>query len=373
MISHLDPERLRSIAGGADPTDEEATHLLDCAKCGQTIDQASELDVALERLGAYSEPIREQLVLDRVLVADRSARRRANVVRFVAAAGALAAACALFVAWRATRPLSATVDAGPGAKIVRAIIAGDEVVELEGSASFQVPKLPVGRRFKVRAVKDELEVKGTAFRVDTEPSGFRSVAVDSGVVEVRPQCCAAVTLRAGDVWVRPTSPAVVPVAAPLPPAVVDAPSANPVAPSGAPATTAPTGSVAPSGSELLTQGTAAYDGGRYAAAAPLLSRAVAADPTASWARDARVLAGAAQVLAAAPAAIPGLGVSVASFDAAAQKASASGDAGRAKAAAVGAARRSAGDGARRRWCALASDGALPPLFRDEATRGCPSK
>lgn len=380
---HLEPARLAALASGDAPADDEAEHLLECRACRGAVSPAPELDAALAE-EERSAPRADERTIARLRASAAATRARRTIVRVAGVGAALAAAAALV--WVAgQRPNAAAVMAEPGATVTRAREGGDEVVSLEGAAKFDVAPLPAGRRFRVRAAADVLEVKGTSFRVDATPTGFTSVAVDSGVVEVAPACCARVTLRAGDVWDRraatsatasldaPTASArATPDAPPTASATTDGTSAVQAAGAEAAPTAAEPGAriAGPSAAELLSQGTAAYDAGRFGAASGLLGRALAAEPSASWARDARVLAGAAQVLSSPAATIPSLAVSVASFDAAAQKATLLGDGARAKAAAVGAARRSSGDAAKRRWCALAADASLPAAARDEATRGC---
>jgi hypothetical protein len=121
---------------------------------------------------------------------------------------------------------------------------------------------------------------------------------------------------------------------------------------------------------LLSKGMKAYRFGNYAQAIQQLGQAVQARPTASWARDARVLRGAAQVMLTSPAQIPSLGVGIASLDAAAQRAAQHGDSQRAAFAQLAAARRSRGKFAKNRWCSLKDVGSLPPQFRQEAHQKC---
>lgn len=118
----------------------------------------------------------------------------------------LAAAIAIAVAWLAgRRGDGVTVVAEAGATVTRARVGADDVVTLDGVESFDVAPLSPGRRLRVRAAADVLEVKGTVFRVAATPGGFASVTVQAGVVEVAPACCARVTLRAGEAWTRPAA------------------------------------------------------------------------------------------------------------------------------------------------------------------------
>ncbi len=367
--AHLARARVQSLAEGAPPSDDEASHLLECRDCRGAVSLAPELDAQLEALAMAPWPADDAATSDllRRAAASRSTRSRRR-----AGAVVLALAAAAGIGWTALRGADpVAVDPAPGATVVRAREGADDVVTLDGAARFEVARLPAGRRFRVRAAGDHLEVKGTEFRVEATALGFSRVSVERGVVEVRPACCSAVTLRAGEAWARPAE-----LAAPADPSESARSNVAPPVVSSAPASPAPAPPAPPergatlTASELLAQGTAAYDAGRFSAASELLSRALAAEPSASWARDARVLAGAAQVLSSPPQAIPALPVSVASLDAAARRATSLGDGVRARAAAIGAARRSAGEGARRRWCALAADPAITPPVRDEASRAC---
>jgi cell division septation protein DedD len=367
-MSHLAADRLASLAAGAEPDDAEATHLFECAACAAACEppDAVELVASLRRLEGSPAPDRMRAMED-ALVAASTAKKRARIAVVAAplVAIAIAAAWLFFARSPADHPTAvashADVTMAPGARVETTSAGTDEVVELSGTARFSVRKLAPGDRYRVRARADELEVRGTAFSIDADFEGFRAVTVTEGLVEVRPACCAATRLSAGERWVRPADP-------PAPSATPVAP-VEPIAPSPTPTTTAASPPEVPA-ADLLAKGTAAYDAGNYGVAADLLRRATRAEPGASWARDATVLAGAAGVLMSSPDQIASSSASVASLDAAAKRAARAGDARRAVMAQLAAARRSSGASRRSRYCALRDAAGLPAAFREEAARGC---
>ena len=369
MSAHLETARVAGLRAGGEPTDAEAAHLFACARCAASLAPSAEVEAMLSTLRDEPFPHGERRLADgeaRLLAAMRARRMRP---RWVGAAVFAASAAALVVVMtRGSSPDASHAAVTPGSGAVETVQAGrDEILAVRGNATFHVEKLPGGHRFRVRAGGDELEVRGTTFAIESGDSGFTSVRVSEGVVDVRPACCAEVRLRAGDAWAPPqvaTSSAASPDEPP--PAIATA-STGPSPQGRLPSDATPPGA-APS--ELLARGTAAYDAGSYATAASLFAAAIKADPSAAWARDAAVLAGAAQVLQTAPDAIASLGVSLASLDAAAKRAQRGGDARRAAMASLAAARRSKGEGARNRYCALKGNAALGPAARAEAERGC---
>lgn len=383
-------------------------------------------DDALDRALAASRRV-EPPVWNEARVAAGQARlagaqRRRRAVRYAAPAfaGALAAA-ALWALWQrpptpsappwaGAAPVLAEVEQQPGAALSLAQSGPDEIVEVaRGQASFKVRHLQRAERFRVRCGRDEVEVRGTRFVVRGGGEGLASVAVSEGAVEVRTECCGTRLLRAGETWARPAGGAgvdptrVAPTASasafsPLPssglPGLDPSAPADPSAPGASSTSGAPSASSAPpiepadgaapepgvgrpappepSADVLRQRALEAYDGGRYALAARAFERAAQRSPDAPWAADARTLAGAARVLQTAPGAIAALSVSVASLDAAAQRAQRAGDSARASAARVAAARRSSGEGARKRWCALRHDALASADVRREAQKACPS-
>lgn len=386
MSAHPESQRLTHLLEGAEPTDEEAEHLLDCARCASLLD--TDGDATLETSLRALRDTPTTMIYDRarteaaVLAQLRAPKRRFARVAAVVSVVAMAASVALALRARQspTSPASHATIEGAVGRVAVEQAGPDEVVALTGQATFRVTHLQPGQRFRVRAARDEVEVRGTQFRVDSDASGLVAVTVQEGRVEVRPACCSAVLLGPSERWDRERAQAAAASAAAsatTPEASATASGGGAVAVPPTPAT-APTAAAnagapaapAPSGIELVAQGTAAFDAGNYATAQVVLAKAIASEPAAAWARDARTLAGAAQVLMSAPDAIPGLSVSAESFDAAAKRAQRGGDARRATMARVGAARHVSGRAAAARWCALATDPSLSAALRAEAERGC---
>ena len=80
-------------------------------------------------------------------------------------------------------------------------VSVDEVVRLSnGSVSVAVKKLRPFERFRVITGDAEVEVRGTAFSVIVERDKLVGVAVDSGLVEVRPWQQGPILLAAGERW-----------------------------------------------------------------------------------------------------------------------------------------------------------------------------
>lgn len=420
-INHLESARLDEIARGADVSEAEAAHLLECRACRRTVDALLDSSPEVAREVAFDDaseltregdpwaslrnerpawdPATEARVLDRLLAGETRRKNRVNrgVVGATVAVVAIAAAATLVVrSTRTPRELShvstldlehATAYPESGAQVAIEQAGADEQVSLTGVATFSVRKLVPGHRFRVLMHGDEIEVRGTRFKAIADDRGLRSVHVEEGRVEVTTRCCGKVTLDAGNEWsadlasIPPTATSVVS-------------SANSVGgPSGAasdpPSSSAETSAVASasggpevqsspsiatdaaSARTLMTQGTQAFDEGRWSSASTLLERAVSAEPSAPWSKDARVLAGAARVMAAPVSSVSSIGVSVASLDVAAQQASRRGDSKRAAQARLGAARKLSGESAKKRWCALVTDSALDAASRSEAKSHCP--
>lgn len=165
--------------------------------------------------------------------------------RFVLAATALAAAVAL--GWLGAglgarpshpevalhlrvRPLLAsaretTLRPSDDARFERKASAGLDVVTLtSGTLDVTVKPLPPGQRFVVRTSDAEVEVRGTAFRVEASDGKIRGVSVAEGAVEVRYAGFSAV-IPSGGSW-RATNDG--PRAEPSAAAPVAAPAVEPV-------------------------------------------------------------------------------------------------------------------------------------------------
>ncbi|MFO0661089.1 MAG: FecR domain-containing protein [Polyangiaceae bacterium] len=420
MISgpHLDPERLRAIAAGADVSDSEAEHLLDCDRCASaTLDADGESCTALDteiRQGfdaIAKQPsswnaASEERVLSALLLTQAQQARRRSAQRTGAVVALLAAAAGVLLVLKGGTVPSvvpgapidlehATAYPESGASLTVEQHGADEQIALAGTATFAVRKLSEGHRFRVLMQGDEIEVRGTKFTAVADAHGVRSVNVEEGRVEVRTRCCGLHVLSAGDSFnaeIARRTPGDSPTqlgsrtepAAPSAVAKTSDSAGDAVANTDEPASSASaqndplpsstsTGAAtdAPTARSLMTQGTQAFDEGRWSAASSMLDRAVSLDPSAAWAKDARVLAGAARVMAAPVGAVASMGVGVASLDVAAQQAARRGDSRRAAAAKLGAARKLSGEAAKKRWCALANDGSLDSAGRSEARSRCP--
>ena len=384
---HLEADRLEALQVGSDPSDDEAMHLLDCPTC------SARVEAVLDALGSLpvplgwddSSPIDLPGLEARLLAAAAKARRAPTAPPFRIAVGAffLAAAAIGVIAVNAREhaqpaipPSHATVLLAASASFSPVQTGADEVLGLRGEATISVRKLEKGERFRARIGPDEVEVRGTRFTLREADGGLSEVEVYEGTVEVRAVCCPTATLHGGDRWARPAKVGLTGSASPAPgpsaPALPEASAggAAELASAPAPAIAAPPRGAESSGIALLAQGTAAYDAGRFAAAAVLLSKAISAEPGAAWARDAATLAGAARVLSTPIDGIPTLAVSVASFDTAAARARRQGDPRIASAAAFGAARHLPGKAATARFCALQGEGALSSGQRAEAAGKC---
>lgn len=361
MTQHLSPERLRSLLEG-DPSDDEASHLLECAACRRAV-EGDDLLAALGDVPGLN-PLAEARVERRLLAALPSRRARAWQLGGVAA---VALAAATWAVWPRSSPppaatSHATIEVAEGSRVEPLTQSSDELLELEGEAFFRVRHLPQGHRFRVRVRADEIEVKGTAFRLKSDAEGLTSVEVTEGAVEVRSVCCGTHLIAAGQTWLRPA-----PTALQAPPAPA------PSAPAPSPPALSHTISPGEPAIDLMKRGMASFDAGQFSLAASQLDQATALDPRASWARDARVLAGAARAMSAPVEAVANLSVGVASLDKAAQQAARRGDARRASAAALGAARQSKGEQRSSRFCALQNDTSLAASARAEASRECSKK
>ena len=372
MSPHLDPDRLRALAEGEEPSEREAEHLLECAPCRDALEDSPPLAEAMRVLRETPAlPADRQRAVEQRLVASlTTAPRRRHPWALAAVPLALAALWLLAPRWaaklapvKAPAPVShAAAEVEAGARVETLQKGKDELLTLDGVATFRVRPLPPRHRFRVRMGDDEIEVKGTTFRLHGDAAGLREISVSEGLVEVRTRCCGTRSVGAGQRWVPLVEPPRTSHEAPDPPPSASAPSVPPPAPSSA----VPT----PDADGARRRGLAAFDAGQFSQAAALLQQAAALAPEAPWSRDVRTLAGAARVLAAPVGAIAGMGVGVVAFDKAAQRASAMGDEPRAAAARLGAARSSKGEGRKGRFCALLGEGSLPASARAEIAREC---
>jgi hypothetical protein len=369
---HLAPDRLSALAEGEEPSEREAEHLLECASCRDVLDDSPPLADAMRALRETPAlPADRQRAVEQRLVASLAAApRRRRPWALAAVPLALAAVWLLAPRWAAKRtpvevpaPVShAAAEVEAGARVETLQKGEDELLMLDGAATFRVRPLPPGHRFRVRMGGDEIEVKGTTFRLHGDAAGLREISVSEGLVEVRTRCCGTRSVGAGQRWVPSAEPTWGNQEAPDPLASGSAPAVSPPAPSAA------VSSVDVDG--LRRRGLAAFDAGQFSQAAALLQQAAALAPEAPWSRDVRTLAGAARVLAAPVGAVAGMGVGVVAFDKAAQRAAAMGDGPRAAAARLGAARSSKGEGRKGRFCALLGEGSLPASARTEISREC---
>ena len=263
--------------------------------------------------------------------------RRAVMLGVGATLAAIAAVVAILLGRgderRGTAPGAATADNAPSTPpvqrgMVQASAAADfvhitgvddrgvndEVVRLRsGRVAVAVAKLEASERFRIVAGDGEVEVRGTAFEVLVVEDRLETVIVQEGLVEVRVRGEIA-RVSAGAQWTREDGvtkvAALAPAPAPVPvpvPAPVRAAAAAPgardparppgtaAAASGAGAGTATAdatglarGTVAATRTEVAFRaGRAALRDGDFGPAADAFERAIAADPEAPLAEDAR--------------------------------------------------------------------------------------
>jgi TolA-binding protein len=213
-----------------------------------------------------------------------------------AACSALAAAAALFFVLRpdpaALRPqldvpeLHGSVRASAAADFVHTSrvdgTVQDEVVRVRGGrVSVNVDPLAAGERFRVVTGDGEVEVRGTSFDVEVVADRLQSVVVQHGIVDVRLDGSTVATLRAGERWSREVAQVEEPPAPAVEPVPASEPAPAPIKP--APEPTAPI-SVTESS---FRAGRSALRAGDFGAAAESFALAIAADPTAPLAEDAR--------------------------------------------------------------------------------------
>lgn len=219
-------------------------HVSGCATCGGL---AHELDVIGESLRAPRDPAtplehqRARLALMRRAAEGAPSAEPRRATRFAVAGLALAAA--VLLGWTGARltapppPMAAlhlrpvimaprlalapetTLKPSNDARFERSRHGALEVVTLKtGTVDLTVRPLAAGERFVIRTDDAEVEVRGTALRVEADQGKIRSVAVAEGAVEVRYAGFSAV-IPSGGSW-RATS---------------ETPAAAPAAPSAAPA------------------------------------------------------------------------------------------------------------------------------------------
>ncbi|MFT3764944.1 MAG: FecR domain-containing protein [Minicystis sp.] len=243
-------------------------HLSTCADCAALARDLDRIGEALRAPLPPATPLEHQrarvALLERAALQSpaslRAPSRRPLVFAFAAAAMVLAVA----VGWaggRLTAPAApavgsqaaeTTIRPSNEASFERKATAGIEVVTLDrGTLDVTVRPLAKGERFVVRTKDAEIEVRGTAFRVEAEGGRIRGVAVTEGTVEVRYAGFSAV-IPSGGSWratgdgapAASAAPSTAPTssaspAANTPPAASAAPSASPAASAPA-ATSAPT-------------------------------------------------------------------------------------------------------------------------------------
>lgn len=133
---------------------------------------------------------------------------------------------------RLAPPRETALRPSDDARFDRTRSAGLEVVTLtQGTLDVTVRPLGPGERFVVRTGDAEVEVRGTAFRIEADQGHIRGVAVAEGAVEVRYAGFSAV-IPSGGSW-RATGDAAASTAAPA------APKADPAATATATAIAAP--------------------------------------------------------------------------------------------------------------------------------------
>jgi hypothetical protein len=221
-------------------------HVTGCATCGGL---AHELDAIGEALRAPLDPAtplehqRARLSLMRRAAEGAPAAEPRRTQRFAFAAMALAAAVILgWTGARLTAPPApvavlhlrqpprlalapeTTLKPSNDARFERSRHGALEVVTLKtGTVDVTVRPLAPGERFVIRTDDAEVEVRGTALRVEADQGKIRSVAVAEGAVEVRYAGFSAVIPSGGSWRATGEAPAAAPVAAAVPPALAAAP------------------------------------------------------------------------------------------------------------------------------------------------------
>jgi FecR protein/Putative zinc-finger len=245
-------------------------HLATCASCAEL---AADLDdvgallrtrepalSALEHRRGRVRLLREVALPPAAAEAELRPRRLRRVAVIVAAALSIAAAIlgarAIGRAEGLARPLSLNhlpaalraapsrpvtlIESSEGARFIRAMIDGADVVTLdEGAVKLWVRPLLPGERLLVKTADAEVEVHGTIFRVEAARGEVQSIDVMEGTVEVRFRA-KAIALVAGEHWARPREQ----TASDLAPA---SPIASPPAIARAPRAAAPSARVASKG------------------------------------------------------------------------------------------------------------------------------
>jgi TolA-binding protein len=280
---------------------------------------------------ARREALREAIVLEarETTASPPAPRSRRGLWLGGAAVVAVAAAAVAIVALRgggapapgsAELPAPAVVTATHRAKVQASSAAdfvhsasiesgvNDEIVRLRGGrVSVAVERLEPDQRFRVVAGDGEVEVRGTAFDVVVVEDRLESVVVHHGLVVVRLRGEAPVEVAGGQHWSRVSVPVPVPVPDPVPvdppadmrPRTPSDPLEDPLPPIAAVPTPAP-GAVTGTGTGTGTEpeadspiesdfrsGRLALRDGDFATAADLFLRAIASDPDAPLAEDAR--------------------------------------------------------------------------------------
>ena len=211
-----------SRAGPAARLEEDlAEHVSDCASCREAVDsvrgsrellsRAPTREIARERLDAMRFALMTAARESRRVPGREEPRRRMRGRVWLALAAAIMVSIVVMLRlWPA--PAANMVDIGAskiaidlerGAEGFRAGDGADDVfVLVRGGARFSVAPLATGRRFRVVAGLDSLEVRGTRFEVQVEAGRFSRVSVDEGHVVVSLDGGAVVHLRAGEAWQR---------------------------------------------------------------------------------------------------------------------------------------------------------------------------
>lgn len=211
-------------------------HVVGCASCSA---MARDLDRIGESLRAPRDPAtplehqRQKLALLRRATALPQDRAPAWGMRV--AFGAVALAAAVLLGWtgaslragsaqpsvalhlrtppRLALARETTLKPSDDARFERTRTAGLEVVTLQtGTLDVTVRPLAAGERFVVRTADAEVEVRGTALRVQASGGKIKSVAVAEGTVEVRYAGFSAV-IPSGGSW-QATNPDAAPSAPP---------------------------------------------------------------------------------------------------------------------------------------------------------------
>jgi len=236
-------EALRDGRLGPQESASVERHLATCAECAELGRDIDRIGAALRAPRLPATPLEHQrarvALLERAALAPVIAPSHLRRPLFIVMAAAMLVIVGAvgWTAGRATAPpaqpmialhvpgpprlspaTETTIRSSDDASFERTRSAGVEVVTLSrGTLDVTLRALGPGERFVVRTKDAEIEVRGTAFRVEAEGGLIRGVAVAEGSVEVRYAGFAAV-IPSGGSWRATAAPATPAEPAAAPPA-----------------------------------------------------------------------------------------------------------------------------------------------------------